>query len=173
MLLISILSGCNILSSDIKYYREIDHAKFTPESDTLINRLDINGYYWGHLNISPIRFYRAGIATVQGSAAVYELHGDTLVVDAYTSPGFMNPWSRQTLTFKIQDNTTLMLLGQVSYPANEEAICYDCGSGDRTIYKLYGAPGPFSQHADTTYLRKQKWLWEREEDWQRWMNEHR
>lgn len=171
IIIITLTSGCSILSSGKGYYENLEHVKFSGHSTGLNNVLDIDGYYWSRKEVEPIRFFYDGIATCQGSAGVYKLTGDTITLDVYDKPGLMKGWSRFTCKFVIESRTSIRLFELVFYDGTSNLHSYRPST--ETIYELYGAPGPFSQYADTAGIRKQKWLWEHEEDWQRWMDAHR
>ncbi len=171
LITLSVSMGCSILSSGEGYYENLGHLRFRGHSTGLDSGLDIDGYYWSRKEVEPVRFFYDGIATCQGSAGVYKLTGDTITLDVYDKPGLMKGWSRFTCKFVLESRTSIRMVELLFYDGTSSLHSYKPST--ETIYELYGAPGPFSQYADTAGIRKQKWLWECEEDWKQWMDAHK
>ncbi|MCM1505322.1 MAG: hypothetical protein NC127_09015 [Muribaculum sp.] len=120
-----------------------------------------------------MHFYEDGtIAGVNGyHPGVYELIGDTIITEVYWREGMLLAprWHRYTSKYLIVSRDTIRYVAGASdsewipqwgiRPATREYISvrFDC-------------PEDFEVHDG--FLRKQKWMWEREEDWERWMAEH-
>ncbi|MCM1505258.1 MAG: hypothetical protein NC127_08690 [Muribaculum sp.] len=160
-----------------KYYPPRAEIKFTGRPSTGLDSLiRIDGKYVDDLYISPVRFYTDGRAFIEREYGLYTFKDDTIMVDTYYMWGNLQKYSYK---FAVIDSVTIRMVSRQSdYPVD--------GIEDLSprLNQIYN----FEQDAVPKFLRKfdinepedrffnelykRKWLWEREEDWERWMAEH-
>ncbi len=157
-----------------KYYPPRAEVKFTGNPTTGLDSLiKIDGKYVDDLYISPVRFYLDGRAFVEREYGLYKVKDDTILVDTYKGI-YM---AKHSYKFVILDSVTVRMVHRY-YDDPVDGI-KDLSPRLNQIYTFEQAVAPeFSQESDMpddrffNELYKRKWLWEREEDWQRWMDEH-
>lgn len=169
LILLSVSTGCIRM---FKYAKSGGHSKYLPpraeikftERPTgLDSLLKIDGEYRNELYITPVHFYTDGRAKVERRYGLYKLDGDTIVVDTYYQGYLM----KRTYKFVIIDPETIQLVKMI----RDDPVdgIEDISPRLNQIYKFQSVEDlDYDHNFDELY--KRKWLWEREEDWQRWMD---
>ena len=155
-----------------KYLPPRAEIKFTDKPIGLDSLIRIDGFYLNEMFINPVKFYPDGRAFVGQEYGLYTVRGDSIIVDCYYQSGFL---FKHTYKFLILDGTSLRMVNR--YSDDPVDGIEDMSPRLRQIYTFEYRPLPqkvvnYPDERRYNELYKKKWLWEREEDWQRWMDEH-
>ena len=155
-----------------KYLPPRAEIKFTGKPTGLDSLIRIDGMYINESYVNPVKFYPDGRAYIDDSYGLYKVKGDSIIVDTYYHSGNLEKYSYK---FLILDGTSLRMVNRYSDDPIDGIV--DMSPRLTQIYTFEQRPLPqkvivYPDERSYNELYKKKWLWEREEDWQRWMNEH-
>jgi len=173
LMLLSVSTGCVRVfkyaksGGPGKYLPPRAEIKFTDQPTGLDSLIRLDGEYRNDLYITPVRFYTDGRAKVEREYGLFKLEGDTIVVDTYYWGGNL---MKRIYKFVILDPQTIQMVKR--YGDDPVDGIEDMSPRLTQIYKFQTIDElRYDRYFDELY--KQKWLWEREEDWQRWMDNHK
>ena len=141
--------------------------QLTGRDTHLSDRIKLDGIYETSGDYPPVYFLPDGIIVFGDKTGVYRLMGNLIIANVYKRPAdILSGWDMNTLRFKIIGPEEIRLYDNTTHwsASTEFMILREP--------KTYRFVQTNEKPRIDPIIYEQKWLWEREEDWQRWMDEH-